>query len=158
MNVRPFAHHCYRTRRLRPAKLMISRHKSVGCGRRTLSCGRRSTRCPLWSPQKPRRRESLSRWKRRCVPLLFVLNQSSHAIQMEEQINERVESKKNELSATYDERILNYEERYVHMQHPRKAVSSFMHQREGPAKASLPCQKPTARGALRQRVYPGQAS
>jgi hypothetical protein len=30
---------------------------------------------------------------------------------MEEQITERVESKKNELSATYDERIHNFEER-----------------------------------------------
>jgi hypothetical protein len=33
------------------------------------------------------------------------------AVQMEEQVQERVEQKKNELSATYDERIRNYEQR-----------------------------------------------
>ena len=51
---------------------------------------------------------------------------------MEEMIQEKVTQKENELNATYDERIRNYEERSVYLG-VRVAVSLTRIQRAGPS-------------------------
>ena len=50
-------------------------------------------------------------WRRRYVGCTCLAARSDK--QMDELIQERVQSKQNELTAEYDERLRNYEERYA---------------------------------------------
>lgn len=54
----------------------------------------------------------LSSWSRRFVRDILIRTVTDSLPQMEDLIQEKVTQKENELNATYDEKMRNYEERY----------------------------------------------
>lgn len=68
-------------------------------------------------------------------------------LKMDEMIQERVAQKENELNATYDERLRNYEDRY-YIFHVYRSVRVFMSpQRAGSPTPIIVDQKPVAGSA-----------
>ena len=63
-------------------------------------------------------------------------------LQMDELIQEKVSQKENELNATYDEKIRNYEERYVHTVRQASCCNVAWNQRTRLAKAGHPHEEP----------------
>lgn len=54
----------------------------------------------------------MSNWNRRFVLSHVIVSHTDVPVQMEDLIQEKVVQKENELNATYDEKMRNYEERY----------------------------------------------